>query len=296
MHMLKIVRAYLNLTQPELAKMAGITQTQLSFIENRKPYGELDKFHRVSKALGLPLEAIVKNDPRKIPLSFFDEHPEPEYKPVPKTGEAMLGRQGEELIFQQEKDKLEKINPVLAKLAIPFFKKECRAVGYDILSFDEMGKPVCLEVKTSTLNGIGFKVSVNEMETAKRFEKQGISYAFVQIWNWGTPEQTIRYLNYPEMKETHIFESFSYFCRPKPKGKEGLITGLEYFRRLRGLRQAEIAAELGILQHKWSQYENGHHEPSVEMYLKIGVVLDATLDELVSEYDVAMLDAAGVIM
>ena len=44
-------------------------------------------------------------------------------------------------------------------------------------------------------------------------------------------------------------------------------------------------------QGKWSLYENGHVEPSVELYLKISELLEATLDELMAEYDVSMLDA-----
>lgn len=292
MHMLKIVRAYLDLTQPDLAKKAGVTQTQLSFIENKNPSGDMDKFRRISRALNIPVEAIVKNDPNKIPLSFFDENPEPEYKPAPKSAEAIQGRQGEELIFQREKDRLQESFPVLARLVIPFFKKNGRAVGYDILSFDDTGKPICLEVKTSTMSVIGFNLSVKELATAKRCEKQGQSYVVVHIGNWGTPQQTISDLCFSTLQETHVFDPLSYSCRPKPKEKCGAISGLAYFRRLRGLRQAEVASALGIQQGKWSLYENGHIEPSVEMYLKISELLDATLDELLAQYDSGSLENA----
>ena len=291
MHMLKVVRAYLDLTQADLAKMAGVTQTQLSFIENKHPKGDMDKYRRLSKALGIPVDAIAKSDLTKIPMSFFEAHPEPHYKPMPKRAEAALGRQGEDLIFCREKERLEQTFPILAKLVIPFYKKNCRAVGYDILSFDDLGKPMCLEVKTSTLSVLGFNLSVNELATAKRCAKQGQAYVFVHIGNWGTPQQTITDLSFPELRETHLFDPISYFCRPKPKGKQGVINGLAYFRRLRELRQAELADALGIQQGKWSLYENGHVEPSVELYLKISELLEATLDELMAEYDVSMLDA-----
>ena len=292
MHMLKIVRAYLNLTQPDLAKMAGITQTQLSFIENKPPYGDIDKYRRVGNALNIPVEAIVKNDLNKIPMSFFDENPEPEYKPAPKRAEAILGRAGEELIFQREKDRLEKLFPVLARLVIPFYKKNARAVGYDILSFDDAGKPVCMEVKTSTMSVDGFNLSANELTVAKRCEKKGQAYVVVHISDWGTPQQTISDLHFSSLQETHVFDPMSYYCRPKPKAESGVINGLEYFRRLRGLQQTQVAAALNIQQGKWSLYENNRIEPSVETYLKISDYLGATLDELMAQYDSCALESA----
>lgn len=292
MHMLKIVRAYLNLTQPDLAKKAGITQAQLSFIENKHPYGDIDKYRRVGNALNIPVEAIVKNDLNKIPMSFFDDNPEPEYKPAPKKAEAILGRKGEELIFQREKDRLEKSFPVLAKLVIPFYKKDARAVGYDILSFDDAGKPVCMEVKTSTTGVGGFNLSANELAVAKRCEKKGEAYVVVHIANWGTPQQTISDLRFSSLQERYVFDPLSYFCKQKPKVEPGVISGLEYFRRLRELRQSEVASALGIQQGKWSLYENGHIEPSVETYLKISDYLDAPLDELMAQYDSCALESA----
>jgi DNA-binding XRE family transcriptional regulator len=250
----------------------------------------MEKFRRLSKALGIPVEAIVKNDLNKIPLSFFDENPEPEYRPTPKSAEAIQGREGEELILRREKDRLQESFPVLAKLVIPFFKKNARAVGYDILSFDDTGKPVCLEVKTSTMNVDGFKLSVNELTVAKRCEKKGQAYVVVHIANWGTLQQIITDMRFCSLQETHVFDPMSYYCRPKPKAESGVINGLAYFRRPRGLRQAQIASALGIQQGKWSLYENGHIEPSVETYLKISDYLEATLDELLAQYDACELD------
>ena len=62
MHAITIVRAYLNLSQVELAKLAGVTQTQLSQMETKRPWGDMDKYQRVARALGIPVDVVVKND------------------------------------------------------------------------------------------------------------------------------------------------------------------------------------------------------------------------------------------
>lgn len=290
MHAITIVRAYLNLSQVELAKLAGVTQTQLSQMETKRPWGDMDKYQRVARALGIPVDVVVKNDLNQIPMSFFETHPEPAYKAVPKTGDGYLGRQGEEYIFQREKDRLKESFPVLGKLVIPFFKKKGRYIGYDILSFDEMGKPLCLEVKTSTINTGGFNLSQHELDTAERFKKMGQKYVIVYITNWDTPEQEVRDLDFAGLKDTHIIDPSAYFCRPIPKDRSGPINGLAYFRRLRGLRQSEIAKALEVRQGKWSLYENGHQAPYVDLYLRASELLDATLDELLAQYDASSVD------
>lgn len=61
-----------------------------------------------------------------------------------------LGRDGEELVFQFEREKLERLDrPDLAKKIRWISEEDGDGAGYDILSFDEKGKERFLEVKTT---------------------------------------------------------------------------------------------------------------------------------------------------
>ena len=61
-----------------------------------------------------------------------------------------LGRDGEELVFQFEREKLQRIDrPDLAKKIRWISQEDGDGAGYDILSFDEKGKERFLEVKTT---------------------------------------------------------------------------------------------------------------------------------------------------
>ena len=106
MHVLTVIRLYLGISQTTLAQMSNVTQADISEMETHAPYGQADKYCRVSKALGIPLEAIVKNDFRHIPESFFEHHSPPPYLPMPTSPEHLLGRQGEEFILRREQNRL----------------------------------------------------------------------------------------------------------------------------------------------------------------------------------------------
>ena len=146
MNIITILRDYLGITQQELAKRANITQCDLCEMETKDPYGQIMKYQRVAKVLGVPVHALVTNNCTLVPESFFETHQHAEYLETTDR----LGREGEECAWHMEQEKLEGIFPVLARLVIPYYKLRRYSPGYDILSFDEHGKPIFIEVKTTT--------------------------------------------------------------------------------------------------------------------------------------------------
>ena len=156
MNVIRTLRYRLGMSQAALARKAGITQPDLSEMEKLPPYGYLDKYQRLGAVLGVPMEAILKNKFTAIPESFFDGLPELEHRPMPTADDAIMGREGEELIFQREQERLKDRWPALAKLVLPFFKMKGEYPGYDILSFDDFGEPLLIEVKTSTSDNNNF--------------------------------------------------------------------------------------------------------------------------------------------
>lgn len=284
MHIITVVRHYLQMSQVKLSRSAGITQADLSEIENLKPYGQMDKYCRLSAFLGISVEAIVKNDFTKLTENFFARFPEPQYSPEPKSATLLMGRRGEEYILARERARLQKKHPALAKLVLPYFKLKMGFPGYDILSFDDEGKAVCIEVKTSTLDLASFRITENEISSAEKLTQRGETYIFTKISNWGTEDMHVEDLPFAALQQDYDIIPGTCVCIPKPKKKDK-INGLAYYRKLRGLRQKDIEEVLGISACDWSLYENGGRKMSVNTYLRVSELLEATLDELLAEYD-----------
>lgn len=281
-HVITTLRAYLGLTQTGLGKAAGITQADVSEMENLPPYGRIDKYLRVSEYLGIPVEALAKNDYRAIPESFFRTHPAPQYSAVAGSSDQVLGRKGEEFILRREQERLADCWPALSKLVLPCFKMS-GSPGYDILSFDNNGQPFYLEVKTSLHASNCFRLTNNEMTTAQKAVEAGDRYQISYISNWGSKKQMVWDVNFSDLSETHRIVPNHYFCRPKVEVK--VMTGLARYRRLRSMRQEELAEALDIMPCNLSQFETGQRIPSIEFYMRASEVLDASMDELMEHYE-----------
>ncbi|MBR4291199.1 MAG: DUF3883 domain-containing protein [Oscillospiraceae bacterium] len=179
MHLIQVVRSYLGVSQQELAQRVGITQADLCEMEIKPPYGRLDKYQRLSNYLGIPIHALVTNDFTLVELSFFDNYPHTPYTKGPTKGVQKLGRGGEEAAFVYERQHLQKVNPGLAMLVLPHFKLGNR-LGYDMLSFDESGEPIYIEVKTSMDDSPDFFVETRVSESKQsNYERREISHLSV---------------------------------------------------------------------------------------------------------------------
>ena len=294
MNVIQTLRTYLGLTQTKLAKLAGITQPDLSEMESKPPYGLPQKYQRLSTALGVPVDPLLKNDFTTIPLSFFDEHPAPQYLPFPSKPDLILGRQGEEFIFHREQKRLLQQWPALSRLVLPYFKLKTSSPGYDILSFDDKGTPILLEVKTSLHHTNCFRFTKHELEQAKQLSAQGAHYNIVYISNWGTEAQEVYDIPFETLYQTHHITPCVYMCRPISKREpKQIISGLTHYRHLRSLRQADLAHALDINQYELSLYENHQRIPSVQFYLKASDLLDTTVDNLLRNYDVLTGEAVS---
>lgn len=71
MHVIRILRDHLGLTQTELAKRSGLTHADVNEMENKEPYGFITKYKKLADALHTSIQSLVMNDPSSVPLSFF---------------------------------------------------------------------------------------------------------------------------------------------------------------------------------------------------------------------------------
>ena len=58
---------------------------------------------------------------------------------------------------------------------------------------------------------------------------------------------------------------------------------LRYYRKQKRLSQAELAKALNYGDTTISNYESGRNEPSIDDLIKIAIILDISLDELVGK-------------
>lgn len=104
----------------------------------------------------------------------------------PEVGESLkeLGEAGEELVFNEEKKKLEKLGMIDLANNVEHISLTDDGAGYDILSFDEEGNEIFIEVKT-TKNGIktDFFISPGEMKFS---EQNKDKYFIYRVYNYDT--------------------------------------------------------------------------------------------------------------
>lgn len=283
MHVITTLRTYLGMTQTQLAEAAGVSQCDISEMSTQPPYGKIYKYQKLSKYLGVPMEALVKNAHTAIPESFFDCHPAPVYTPAPEAPMQLLGRLGEEFILSRERARLQESYPALSKLILPHFKMKSGSPGYDILTFDDAGKPYYLEIKTSTYDSGGFRLTNHELDVAQERTEAGERYDICCISRWGHEDQTVEDITFTVLQNTHTIKPCYYFCRPKPEKRT--VTGLAYYRHLRGYTQEELAEILKVGQKDLSYYENGICPGSVRFYTHASQVLDVPIDALLEEHE-----------
>lgn len=277
MHLIQIVRNYLGLSQQELASRVGITQPNLCEMEIKPPYGRIEKYERLSEYLGIPIHALVNNDCTLVPLSFFDKHDPAPYAENAYEGNQRVGSEGEEAVLNQERERLQKINPSLAKLVIPHFKL-CNRPGYDILSFDDLGKPIYIEVKTTTNDDPDFVLTKQEYYRAIKVTSEDYCYLIYRYTNWGTDAQTLKIYDFSEMKSSGSISPSTYVCSTLEC--EPVVTAIRYYRERCGISKGDFADYLGIQTPNLWRYETGERRCSVEMYQRMAVILNTTIDEL----------------
>ncbi len=281
MHLIQIIRSYLGVTQKELAQRAGILQADLCEMETKMPYGWIDKYQKLSDYLGIPVHALVTNNCTLVPLSFFDKHPGAPYTDCGTDGNVGLGRKGEETAYMYEVKRLHDTYPALAKLVLPHYKLQNRP-GYDILSFDDLGNPVYIEVKTTADNNPEFHFTKQEYQKAKKALLAGEEYLIYRYFNWGKENQRLEIYDFKSLQEEYEFSPATFSLNRK---QDAVSSGIRYCRELRGMSKGELADNLGIKTPDLWRYENGKRRCPVGVYQRMASILNVTIDELLSEYE-----------
>ena len=281
MHIVTILRYYLGLTQTELSQKAGVSYADLNEIENKPNYGMIDKYRRLAEFLHVPVHTVVTNDFLGVSETFFAAMAPAEYMDVPKSKTAILGRQGEDSVFEMERERLMLVNPCLGRLVLPCYKLRATR-GFDILSYKEDGTPFLIEVKTSEKESGSTQLTKFEYETAEKWTNLGYDYWIYNCTNWGKQAQKIEKILFKNLQNENRIEPVRYICNLREM--KDTENGILHFRKKMGYSQIEAANMLEIPVSCLCKYETGENQCPVTAYQKISELYGVKIDELLQEY------------
>ena len=157
----------------------------------------------------IPVDAFLANDFTLIPATFFSQHAVLPEKHGTDFSTHEIGFRGEQLVLQQERDRVGREYPQLLPL-VRRTEDFIRLKGYDILSFDEQGNAIAIEVKSSISAQGGFKFSDREKVTAEEITADGGQYLIVLVHNLDDSyphiQRSIRLLFWTSLTPPKIFE------------------------------------------------------------------------------------------
>ncbi len=190
-NVLYYMRSRLGLTQRNIAQATGLSENDISRIENGADNPFTGTLISLARYFNLPVDAFVYND-IKIALPSFTD--------APKIMRNMLnrikikrdkcdeiGRRGEKWVYDEECKKLE--GTELVNGINPNFS-DCDDAHYDIMSFGTDGRTIIIEVKTTTGEATDpFYISANELSIAKECMEAGRCYELHRVYYIDNPKK-----------------------------------------------------------------------------------------------------------
>ena len=202
------MRSRLGLTQKQIAKATGLTEQDISRIENGADNPFIETFILLARYFNISINAFVHND-LKIALSSFTKPPQILHNNSKRIKAKRdkcdeIGHKGERWVYKEEYKKLRGtghengINPNFA---------DNDEANFDLLSFDLNGRAIIIEVKTTTGDESDpFFISSNEINMAKQCIRNGKCYEIHRVHNINNPQKSGRVIITAE----ELFENFDF--------------------------------------------------------------------------------------
>lgn len=282
-HVVDLLRVYLGLETWTLAHRAGVTLQELADVLYGGVVGGIEKFQKLAAYFGLPVDLLVRNDYRAVPESFFDTHPPLPDSYHPVAPQVEIGNKGEQLILEMERARVAQQFSGLSHLVMKIDGRPLDVNGFDVLSFDDLGRPMAIEIKSSADNTIQCIFTAAELEFARSFTEAGYRYRIVLISNLGNARQAIQSYDFAEYAQNHTFRPLSYVYKQVITWP---VRGLQYHRIQAGLTQRQLAQRIGKCWDQIFRYERGRNQPLAEYYLRASRLLGVSVDDLLQWYDV----------
>ncbi len=187
-----------------------ITEAQDYIYDFGALYDELEKLVTDGESPGIERDSLIESDaPAKTKShvkkgkTFIGSRTD--WGKKQKTSK-VLGDEGEKLVMKYERKKLKKSE--LHKEA-ELVQKKLDGEGYDILSYDENGEEIHIEVKT-TKGGIDEPFYMSENEKVY-FEQKSMNYRLYRLYNFKFPTKTAKfYILTADQLDNADFNSLNY--------------------------------------------------------------------------------------
>ena len=183
------------MTQNEVAKKIGVSQTRLSAYESGKVGMTLSALKQFNKLFGVSYDALARNDLGLV-AKEMNSYPMPTYRcrtrlKKAKATQDAVGLQGEEYAQKIERERLRGTG---LDYAVTSYADDATN-GFDILSFDSSGKEIIMEVK-STLSSDPdepFYMTRVELAFLRQCLKESIPYQLIRIYDLNGAPKILRY-------------------------------------------------------------------------------------------------------
>jgi hypothetical protein len=186
---------YLVSQDQELLRLHNNRLTEDCYIDESLHILTQDFIYAVAQHLEISPIPIIVDDPEDITInkisveelnittSTFSFNPSITNHVQNNKEKKRIGDLGELFVVQLEKDKLKKANkPQLAKKVAHHAKDQGDGLGYDVLSFDEQGNEMFIEVKATKSNkNTPFFITRNELERSKKEQEK---YFVYRVYNF----------------------------------------------------------------------------------------------------------------
>ena len=225
------------------------------------------------------------NDPCSVPISFLENSPLPEYTSVNTTDNTIIGRAGEDEAFRIEQNRLMNISPILSGLVLPYYKMKVSAPGFDILSYENDGTPIYIEVKTTEKEEANnFQLTKHEYDVALSLTNSGRKYLIYFFMAWGSENEKLDIIDFSELISQKRVQPVKYLCNIRER--DSVVSGLVYHRKMLDISQAELSARTGIPASTLCKYELGTNAISAEACVKLAKYFHISVDDLLKQYAV----------
>ncbi len=166
-----------NLLEKELLESSGLEETEIATLK----LSDIPEGRKTSKYSEMSKKTIRKIDYAKK-----------------QKKNAENGLIGEKLVMAYEAEKLRSYGKEELIEKIKWISKEDDGTGYDILSFDENGNEIYIEVKSTADNeNAVFFISTNEINTMEKLKEK---YFVYRVYNVKSKNPSVFILNYDDFK------------------------------------------------------------------------------------------------
>jgi len=213
------MRRRFNLTQKQISKKTNLTQNDISRMERGNFSHGMEKFLTLSHFFDIPLEALLYNNIKLVLRTFRAptkaEHKLSKYYTTLRKKQEITGIKGEEWVYQLE---LEKLKETDYRHAVnPNYADDVDA-HFDLLSFDEDGTNILIEVKTTTGEADeAFFISADELKKAKECLNNRSRYEVHRVYRINNEKKRGRHIIPADelLSDDYVFIPVTYMVKKK---------------------------------------------------------------------------------